>query len=441
LVETTESEEDDVVAAFVPSSVLGNGTDSGESDTVSDPIAPLKCKHFVWRCFVDGPLTEFPVKISSLIDNGCHLVLIRPDIVEKLGLRIFPLPNPEPIDVAIKNSQRKKKMVLENYVLLKATSIDGTWTSRRVRALIAPDLCMPVIFGLPFLSHNNIVTDHALRSCIDKKTGYNLINPEIVTPPKKKLQPKEKRKQIRQFKKSMIEELTVLCKSRRPIVDSTLEKPIEFNVVSAIKERIETLAFQESLEKEGSKLKKEFRDLFEPIPHVDNLPTDCLAEIHLKDPTLRVKGRTYPCPRKYRDSWQTLIKQHLDAGRIRPSSSPHASPAFIVPKSDPNALPRWVNDYRQLNANTIVDSHPLPRADDILNDCAKGKFFSTIDMTNSFFQTRMHPDHVHLTAISTPFGLYEWLVMPMGLRNAPSIHQRRVTNALRGLLGRNHLVN
>jgi hypothetical protein len=83
-----------------------------------------------------------------------------------------------------------------------------------------------------------------------------------------------------------------------------------------------------------------------------------------------------------------------------------------------------------------VDSHPLPHADDILNDCAKGKIFSTIDMTNSFFQTRMHPDHVHLTAVSTPFGLYEWLVMPMGLQNAPSIHQRQVTHALRDLLGR-----
>jgi hypothetical protein len=84
----------------------------------------------------------------------------------------------------------------------------------------------------------------------------------------------------------------------------------------------------------------------------------------------------------------------------------------------------------------MVDSHPLPRVDEILNDCAKGKFFSTIDMTNSFFQTRMHPDHIHLTAVSTPFGLYEWMVMPMGLRNAPSIHQRCVTHALRGLLGR-----
>jgi hypothetical protein len=71
-----------------------------------------------------------------------------------------------------------------------------------------------------------------------------------------------------------------------------------------------------------------------------------------------------------------------------------------------------------------------------LNDCAKGKIWATIDMTNSFFQTRMHPDHVHLTAVNTPLGLYEWLVMPMGLKNSPSIHQRRVTAALRPLIGR-----
>jgi hypothetical protein len=57
-------------------------------------------------------------------------------------------------------------------------------------------------------------------------------------------------------------------------------------------------------------------------------------------------------------------------------------------------------------------------------------------MTNSFFQTRVHPDDVHLTAVTTPFGLYEWLAMPMGLRNSPAIHQRRVTATLRELLGR-----
>src|SRR5271168_1761849 len=123
LIETTESEEEETVAVFAPSAVLGNGTNLGESDSVSN-LAPLKCKHFVWKCFIDGPSSEFPLKISSLIDNGCHLVLICPDIVEKLGLHTFALPHPKPIAVAINDSKKKEKMFLNKFVTLEPTSMD-----------------------------------------------------------------------------------------------------------------------------------------------------------------------------------------------------------------------------------------------------------------------------------------------------------------------------
>jgi hypothetical protein len=56
------------------------------------------------------------------------------------------------------------------------------------------------------------------------------------------------------------------------------------------------------------------------------------------------------------------------------------------------AIPHWICDYWQLNANTIPDNFPLPLIDDILGDCGEGKIWATIDMTDSFFQTRMHPD-------------------------------------------------
>jgi hypothetical protein len=92
--------------------------------------------------------------------------------------------------------------------------------------------------------------------------------------------------------------------------------------------------------------------------------------------------------------------------------------------------------YQQSNDNTVPDNFPLPRVDDILADCGKGKIWATIDMTDSFFQTRMHEADIHKTAITTPFGSYEWCVMPMGFRNSPAIHQRRVTNALREHLGK-----
>jgi uncharacterized protein YcgI (DUF1989 family) len=57
-------------------------------------------------------------------------------------------------------------------------------------------------------------------------------------------------------------------------------------------------------------------------------------------------------------------------------------------------------------------------------------------MTDSFFQTRMHSDDIPLTIVSTPFSLYEWLVMPIGLRNMPAIHQWRVAVALHEFIGK-----
>src|ERR1700692_3197800 len=199
---------------------------------------------------------------------------------------------------------------------------------------------------------------------------------------------------------------------------------------AAIRIRDETLAAQKQLDRLSNAVKDKYSKVFNPIPHVDELPTDVYCRITLKDATKTFTTRSYSTPRKYKEAWSTLIQQHLDAGRIRPSNSAHASPAFLVPKSDASALPRLVNDSLALNSNTVTDSHPLPRVDDILADCAKGKIWSVIDMTNSFFQTRVHPDDVHLTAVTTPLGLYEWLVMPMGLRNSPAIHQRRMISAL-----------
>ena len=59
-----------------------------------------------------------------------------------------------------------------------------------------------------------------------------------------------------------------------------------------------------------------------------------------------------------------------------------------------------------------------------------------MDMTNSFFQMRVHPNDIHLTAIRTPWGLYEWTVMPQGGCNAPAMHQRWMTNMLREHIGK-----
>ena len=433
----TEYSEEGIYATFGPtaaSAVLGNGSFSEGEHSVSLP--PIKSKHFIWKCNIDaGPTVDFPVAAHTLIDNGAHIVLIRPQLVEQLQLPVYRLNQPEEVDVAIDSSCKKKeKQILSSFVILRVTSLDHTFVAKPVRALITPGLCMPVILGLPWLEHNKIVCDHADRACIVKDLDYDLLHPPQVTlpkPPKPRL--KQQLLQNKQLKKLALHELVKTVKERWM---PTSEPVLQVDVVAAIRNRITAISVLNDLEQRGARIRHDYASVFKPIPHIDRLPTQFQARIKLKDAEQIIKNRSYSSPRKFADAWSALIDDHLRAGRIRPSESSFASPAFLIPKADPTALPRWVNDYRQLNANTVTDSHPLPRIDDILNDCAKGSIWSTIDMTNAFFQTRMHPSDVHLTAVNTPLGLYEWLVMPMGLKNAPSIHQRRVTSALRHLIGK-----
>ncbi|KAJ2913109.1 hypothetical protein MD484_g7300, partial [Candolleomyces efflorescens] len=206
--------------------------------------------------------------------------------------------------------------------------------------------------------------------------------------------------------------------------------------IASLIDRIKAGLFDFSREDIDKFIREEYGDVFGAIPPVSELPTDDLCHIPLIDATKCIESRSYASPRKYRDAWATIINDHLTAGQIRPSDSHHASPSFLIPKADPTALPRWVIDYRQLNRNVRLDWTPLPRVDDILADAAKGRYWAKFDMTNSFFQTRMHPDDVPLTATSTPLGLFEWTVMPMGFKNSPQIHQRRMRRALAKYIGK-----
>ena len=104
-------------------------------------------------------------------------------------------------------------MTLHHFVKLLVISLNNVCTSKTVHAIITPGLCMPVILGLPFLIHNNIVTDHKACSCIDKKkTGYNLLNPAPILPP---LPPhmcvKEQIKFMKAAKKLTLDKLKSVC--------------------------------------------------------------------------------------------------------------------------------------------------------------------------------------------------------------------------------------
>ena len=339
--EPDTSDQDDFITAVMPSTVLVSGSFS--EDVVSPP---MRSKHFVAKFNIAAPHLDFPLTFLMLIDNGAHLVLIRPEVVDALRLERHLQKVPETVSIAISKTKKTFKMTLHHYVKFVVTSIDNAWTSKTVHAIIAPSLCMPVILGLPFLTHNDIVTDHKERSCIDKKTRYNLMNPTpVVPPPPPRMCAKDQIKFTKAAKKATLAELTSVCQKRIEEKHLVFEEVNDVDVVAAIKDAIEIIALREKLKSVEKEIKQEFRQVFEEIPHVKDLPTDYMARIKLRDAECTIANRTYTCPHKYREAFKTLIGQHLEAGRIRPSSSAYASPCFIIPKADPSVLPRWVNDF------------------------------------------------------------------------------------------------
>ena len=120
-------------------------------------------------------------------------------------------------------------------------------------------------------------------------------------------------------------------------------------------------------------------------------------------------------------------------GIVRRSKSSWASPLHVVAKSDRGWRP--CGDYRRLNNVTVDDRYPVPRLQDFTANLQGKSVFSKVDLVRGYHQIPMSPEDVQKTAVITPFGLYEFLCMPFGLKNAALAFQRLVDTVCRGLQG------
>ena len=137
--------------------------------------------------------------------------------------------------------------------------------------------------------------------------------------------------------------------------------------------------------------------------------------------------KPYPQPDTV-DIMYDMIQEFLTAKLVTESHSPYAAPAFLVKKHD--GTHRFVVDYK-LNLITIKDSSPLPNMEETIRKLGEGyKFFSKLDLKSGFYQIPIRDADKAKTAFITPFGLFQFNVLPMDLKNSPPTFQKVMTNIL-----------
>jgi hypothetical protein len=125
------------------------------------------------------------------------------------------------------------------------------------------------------------------------------------------------------------------------------------------------------------------------------------------------------------------IDELVDLGKMKPSNSEYAYRVTLPIKKDGSR--RFCGDYRPLNAQTRRDMFPMPLVEDVIDQLGKSTWFTTLDLQSRFWQIRMSSEDVKKTALITKTGLYDWTVMPFGLKNATSTFSRTMAEVFKDL--------
>lgn len=175
------------------------------------------------------------------------------------------------------------------------------------------------------------------------------------------------------------------------------------------------------------KLFESFPELLNPVPNFKReIKHNTVHYIETCGPPVFAK------PRRLHPKILAEVKKEfqylMDQGICRPSKSPWASPIHVVPK--PDGSYRVCGDYRRLNAVTVPDRYPIPHIHDLTNILHAKKFFSKIDLVRAYFHIPMYEKDIPKTAVTTPFGSFEFLYLNFGLKCAANTFQRFINEVL-----------
>ncbi|SOV06846.1 uncharacterized protein UDID_17938 [Ustilago sp. UG-2017a] len=176
------------------------------------------------------------------------------------------------------------------------------------------------------------------------------------------------------------------------------------------------------------------RDVFDEV-EADKLPHHTEHDLHLEliEGGKPPQGPLYLKGPKEMSELRKYLDENLEKGFIRPSKSPARSPVLFVPKKDGGL--RLCVDYRGLNEITVKNRAPLPLIEEQLFLLRKARIYTKLDLRAAYNLIRIAKGDEWKTAFGTQLGLYEYLVMPFGLANAPTHFQSFINDIFRDIIG------
>ncbi|XP_062145847.1 uncharacterized protein LOC133853838 [Alnus glutinosa] len=346
---------------------------------------------------------------KMIIDSGSCENVVSDEAVQKLQLKTEHHPKPYKLSWLSKGSEVKvDRRCLVSFSVGKKY-FDNAWCD-----VVAMDACH-ILLGRPWQYDRNVVHD-------GRKNTYSLSikGQKIVLAPRRD-----------GANPTQVADNTNLLSLSRFLVEVEREDKIYALLPcgnSVVDEAPE-------LPPEVQRLLSEFSDLM-PEDFPPGLPPmrDIQHQIDLIPGSILPNRPAYRLSPKEAEELQRQVVELLERGYIRESMSPCAVPALLVPKKDGSW--RMCVDSRAINRITVKYRFPIPRLDDMLDQLAGSRVFSKIDLKSGYHQIRIRPGDEWKTAFKTQHGLYEWLVMPFGLSNAPSTFMRFMHQVLRPFMGK-----
>eukprot|EP00253_Pinus_taeda_P011069 PITA_11069 len=345
-----------------------------------------------------------------IIDSGSTDNLVATEMVEKLGLKQLKHPTPYKVSWIQKGHQ----LLVDGQCEVEFRI--GKYHDTVVCDIMPMDVCH-ILLGRPW-QYDRRVTHDGKTNC------YKFTKDGV----KHTLVP------IKEEDSAESSGTKALLLGGKQFIKQIDETEINFAVVRRMKPVLLSLEKTE-LPKEVQELLEEFQDIAaEELP--DKLPPkrSIIHHIDFIPGSSLPNKATYRMSPKDNEEVRKQVQELLDKGLIRESLSPCAVPTILAPKKGGEW--QMCTDSRAINKITIYYRFPLPRMDDMM-DCLSGAaYFTKIDLKSGYHQIRIREGDEWKTAFKTNEGLYEWMVMPFGLSNAPSTFMRLMNEMLKEFIGK-----